>query len=1162
MSVPLRIEGDTESDVAASDNKSLRKRLRKPRKLNTRSTIPSTFTLSSYLFDFDRDTPKAPKPWARSTKPAQIKAEVVPSIDEDDGEAIPTIIPAFSERRLRGRFFKTPLPPRLNKHTKDTYVLNVSAVYRTDSNSEKLPACLLDVAFDDRQAGLVVVGSATPHASGTKDRKEKQQQDITVHLYSSDLITLIADLDDLVLVTKLSKFRLVLPPADTSFANARFFLELLPIGRKEQIIGIGNTKIIKPSRADLEQVVEQFLALDLPPSHQVALDALELLDENPIALLLVRSLRKAHFLHPFVYDELIESATRAGLAEVIRTTKGHDPSLRHARVAIGEAVLKAKAATMDAWLKAEHDDDQNTYTRPIGNHSSSTILLDGDLQKILADAAPKPTPQTPRVIPPSAIRTYESATIDGTFYQAGDYALVSGDVSDDEAPAKARTRGSKGKGKKGRGPAKPPASGKMTLEHRSDEEEEALEGQKEDAERAQVVQGGRELWFARIVYFFLNEAGDGFFHAQWFEKGRDSQLLGQSSPLQLFLVKKCQDWPIESLVETVQVERIPRGGCFPSAPDRFYYSYMHEDGADIDAEAVEEAPLSNSTIFDQLGVLPCFSCDRKLSKALESRVVEAETPKELKAAYEASARRFDVSQWRYDDLIESKFRDERRLILSSIIEYGQRVNVLEGKFQLYHTSEWKIDYLHDTHRFHASSSLDSNVCRGNLKEDELLRARLFRNRQMWGEIPAGALEEIGVEQIEPCPACRAESDASDARSAQAATLPAGFLVDLYAGIGGLSLGLTQGCLGLAIESNPIALICVLRGMKLPPPPQPSHAVDLSHTALPDNFRTDSVKTTYEFSKYPSGCAPHAGVTLEPYEAEPFEPLQPIGFLEPTEYLSAPETTAQMWSRLTEHAIGSNWGISVVVTAHFTAGYASEVTSIRLCQVVENYEDIEDDARPSLPPYLAAMILADPDSAATLRKVGASYARAQADGQFTPSRTFHPIDGSHGPRIHYQDTRVFSFRELAVPPPVPRAIGSDLLRHVLLPEVDASNVEAPLMRLHELSNRFKSSSEAYYPNPPIKFALDPDGSPHGMDVDASPGASGEGRDTIAQDDVDPDDEAIVINDSEEESGHQMSIDEFRRRVESEGSEEELEEREQPEPLPDLDMTGFSTDSDSD
>lgn len=82
----------------------------------------------------------------------------------------------------------------------------------------------------------------------------------------------------------------------------------------------------------------------------------------------------------------------------------------------------------------------------------------------------------------------------------------------------------------------------------------------------------------------------------------------------------------------------------------------------------------------------------------------------------------------------------------------------------------------------------------------------------------------------------------------------------------------------------------------------------------------------------------------------------------------------MWSRMTEHAIGSNWGISVVVTAHFTAGYASEVTSIRLCQVIKNYEDIEDDARPSLPPYLAAMVLSDPDSAATLRKVGAVSSR--------------------------------------------------------------------------------------------------------------------------------------------------------------------------------------------
>ena len=128
------------------------------------------------------------------------------------------------------------------------------------------------------------------------------------------------------------------------------------------------------------------------------------------------------------------------------------------------------------------------------------------------------------------------------------------------------------------------------------------------------------------------------------------------------------------------------------------------------------------------------------------------------------------------------------LFRSSITDNTQTADAVCGRVVVYHSSEWKDDYIADPHRFHCSRALCQ---KSSVDEQKELVNALHDNRD--GRHLGVELKEVGVDELLSCPACRTENDAHDAhRKAVAALGPVFPLVECYAGVGGLCTGLKDG----------------------------------------------------------------------------------------------------------------------------------------------------------------------------------------------------------------------------------------------------------------------------------------------------------------------------------------------------------------------------------
>ena len=220
-----------------------------------------------------------------------------PTFEDEEIEEISKTAAArpHAESELHDYYYKEPLSIALNKHTKPLYELNDFSVTRDDASN-----CLLDLAFAGRRIGVVLAGTARPHGDVGKSRRKvlaegKNEKQVVLHC-ADDVVALVAGVDHLILESKLSRFRLNLPDGDNAaFANARLFLKLLEIGRRKQIIGIGRTDVARPTRAHVQKLIADFRQARV---SRTSLTALEEFAANPIAFLLVKTLRSPSWLVP------------------------------------------------------------------------------------------------------------------------------------------------------------------------------------------------------------------------------------------------------------------------------------------------------------------------------------------------------------------------------------------------------------------------------------------------------------------------------------------------------------------------------------------------------------------------------------------------------------------------------------------------------------------------------------------------------------------------------------------------------------------------------------------------------------------------------------------------------------------------------------------------
>ncbi|KAK4704984.1 hypothetical protein P7C70_g1223, partial [Phenoliferia sp. Uapishka_3] len=385
------------------------------------------------------------------------------------------------------------------------------------------------------------------------------------------------------------------------------------------------------------------------------------------------------------------------------------------------------------------------------------------------------------------------------------------------------------------------------------------------------------------------------------------------------------------------------------------------------------------------------------------------------------------------------------------------------------------------------------------------------------------------------------------------------------------------------------ILAALRGLPLPEFPQPTHVADGNYLELSVTFRGDDTRSFSTISQYANGVAPHPAVTVEDafsdlqgfgfknpsnsaeesdrrvlsksegYEAQPWKRSEPLGFEGLSLYPGEPRTTFQRIARENcKNSVGS----------HFTPGYAKEVYPHRLTSITKNYEDIDSDSqddsgnviKPALPLHVQKAVEADPNSARAKKLKAFFWARLKPTDILTPLRTSNNIDGSHGPRIHYSDDRVLSYRELAraqgkssspslcqrlltcgtgfpdnwgfryldktplrnieklIGNAVPVMLARAIAREIHLVFADEVEKHGSLNRLYELSASFREANKKYYPPSPFEAVIAGLGD---RDIEREPAMS-----VVEESGVDSDgQETSIVADSEEEmEGVGMEVDE--------------------------------------
>ncbi|KAM0748383.1 hypothetical protein T439DRAFT_328361 [Meredithblackwellia eburnea MCA 4105] len=739
---------ESEIEFAASSAKIIVNQLRSEG--SRRSLRSSSSTNSLQLRPFSSYFSAEPKPTQRVQPQRTDSLSTAPVSDEDLNDQRSAIVEPPSrkpdpggspednphhESKLQKWFFITDRPGQVNKHNKPLYDLQIKHVFRKTADS---PADLLDIFFPDRREWIEIKGSTKPKywASSQEPLSSARKHSREVRIVRSDIVGIFpgADLDRiqntsrvnvLILETTYSLFQL----SNIQDKSASEFLSLLEKGREAQICGKASDGTSKVTEAEAEKVIDEYENKRLV--DRWLLRKLRETEHNPLALLLTRYLPRPSYVEPYVYDRLhpyLEQMPFRGRG-ILKTRSNHNH---------------------DAWLAREWTPAirrEQEFIEQVAKHAADVNAVDVQLRNPLRDSYAISNEYTlfaerayslDEVHTKYHIQPFKKAIINGNTYCAGDFVLVLPGV--DATSSKGKNGESTPTGKN----ARPKAT---VFEHLplDDEEEEDLQDLEVDSQLRQKLNSST-FWVAQVVYFYRlqhpeaktdDEESDNkncCVHMRWMEREKDSFIGKRGHPMALFASKVCSEESTDVIVKKVNVERLSRGQCHPSAPDVLFYSLLYDqsDLSFVDAETIEGAPLANEERFEQRHVVHCLSCDQELSTHLNNEahqgptrgslrirgvtylpgdwvVVRAQqkgTPCRLAQFMFAeldSSRDNETYQvrvtWLYRrddfplrqvDITEDSspfVRDDRHLVLSHISGYLSPDD-LDGKFTLQHKNEW------------------------------------------------------------------------------------------------------------------------------------------------------------------------------------------------------------------------------------------------------------------------------------------------------------------------------------------------------------------------------------------------------------------------------------------------------------------------------------------